>query len=151
MLKTKYQTFFIETIKDKLKVLEDRKTGSKSKYIISNKFKKEINIFQIDHKVNIPNLVLCDWGFSVLSDKKFYFIELKGSNVSHALTQILSSLNHFKSAFKKNDTINARIVCSRSPNPKTYKAKELKLKRRLMEYNKGNLIIKSGNQMHEEI
>lgn len=76
----------------------------------------------------------CDYIVSVPTQKRIYFIELKGKSINHACEQILASIDHL-SVIKNLYKVYTRIVCSSVP--KISSPKELILKKQY------NLEIKS--------
>lgn len=54
----------------------------------------------------------CDYLMEIETIKKIIFIELKGGDLVHALRQLYSTINYFKTEFS-NYQIDARIIGSR--------------------------------------
>jgi hypothetical protein len=59
----------------------------------------------------------CDFALSVREAGKIYFIELKGTDISHAAEQIQSTIATFSAKLKKS-IVFGRIVCSRVSHPR---------------------------------
>lgn len=62
----------------------------------------------------------CDFGFIRLSNSDFYFVELKGSNIEKALSQIISTIDYFNNLINipKNKRLGF-IVSSKVPSAGT--------------------------------
>ena len=124
--------------------------GSKTFYSLQNPAKKIVGKYIVDDCLlaNLQNDEKCDYLFTVKNDDKVdgYFIELKGSNVSKAIGQIINSIGRLKSNI--NGNLFGRIVCSKFPKaPDTISSHPY---RRLQKIVRGNLKIKS-QQLTESI
>jgi len=106
----------------KIKVEENKK-----KAILNNPQNYTINEVKVDGCL-ITNGNKCDYLWEIDLKQIVYYIELKGKNISHALTQILDTINYCKqnhNNFKKF----AIVVLSRHPQTDSTiqrKKKELK-------------------------
>lgn len=59
----------------------------------------------------------CDFGFIRHSNDEFYFVELKGKEIKKALSQIISTIEHFENHFIRipKDKRHGFIVSSKNP------------------------------------
>jgi len=123
------------------------------KYIIVNKSKKEVVKYKIDGGlINDEEEIKCDYGFYT-EDDVLFLVELKGGNYSHAINQIINTIQLLiKNPKIKISKINARIVASRVSKPEMRSSSEKKLKIILDGYhpNKDNLK-KQSIQMTETL
>lgn len=124
-------------------------TENKRSYRATNGRAKKIAQYQIDSG-QVGN-ERCDFAVyvfdsqnTVRDDDRLILIELKGSNVTKAISQITQALNDYViSQNLKPKQIDARIVVSRSPNPRFYRTDAIRLKNVLKRYGKGSLEIES--------
>jgi hypothetical protein len=119
--------------------------GSKTNYLINNSSKKSINKYIVDDCVlsALREEEKCDYLFLVENSNKSkdgYFVELKGAEVSKAISQILNSIKHLGKNI--NGSMFGRIVCSKFHKaPNTFSSNNyIKLRKFLGE----NLVIKSS-------
>lgn len=85
-------------------------------YRAANSGDKLLACYKVDGGLIIEG-IRCDFALTVNDERKVYFIELKGDDISHAADQILSTIAKLKSKLDRA-TLLARIVCShvRRPN-----------------------------------
>ena len=101
--------------KDRIIVLKDKNSGN-SKYIANNDNCKMISEFIVDGCIIKDDREKCDFMLLDYDGKKVYFIELKGSDLSKAYSQLVETIRFFKNYEKfqinilKNYKILARIV-----------------------------------------
>lgn len=109
-----------------------REPGENRTYKLHNKSEKEIVVYKIDGGlINDENVLKCDNGIYTENDWMF-LIELKGTDLSHALDQINSTIDILlKRPNKKVKKLNARIVLSKVSVPRISASKENKLKQLL--------------------
>jgi hypothetical protein len=76
---------------------------SSSKIALENGKRFEIQAEESFTKINIDACLInsqiiekCDFGFIKHSNNDFYFVELKGSKIDKALSQILATINYFE-------------------------------------------------------
>ena len=104
--------------------------------------------FKIDDcLINSKKIEKCDFGFYRKLNEDFYFVELKGKQISKALDQIISTINYFENNLIKIPKNNrfGFIICSKVPKAgtdvknliqkfkKSY-GKDLKIKSNVIEY-----------------
>lgn len=126
-----------ETKNKKLETIKDKKGGS-SFFKIVNKKEKEYKIVDIENCVykDIQGKK-CDYGMIV--DDKFYFIELKGSDVKKAINQILITYNDLNICIK-NYKIKSRIIPTKNKIPNL---KQLTEYLNLKKISEGDLLIQT--------
>ncbi len=73
----------------------------------------------------------CDYLLLNCSELIAYFIELKGSDLIHAVRQINTTLNHLLSDLEDFTKINARIVLTKVNTPDLKSSDLIKLERRI--------------------
>jgi hypothetical protein len=85
----------------------------------------------------------CDWLIIICERKIFIFVELKGSDVEKACSQILSTIHYFEQSIRNLEgVVYARIVAQRVPNiPGT---NEKKLSKELKKLNKDKILRSDG-------
>lgn len=117
-----------------------REPGENRTYKLHNKFGKEIVVYKVDGGlINDENVLKCDNGIYTENDWLF-LIELKGTDLNHALDQINNTIDILlKRPNKKVKKLNARIVLSKVSIPRISASKENKLKQLLHKsYGGGN-------------
>lgn len=92
-------------------------TENKVRCFFENELKIEINEIHVDNGlINNQSVEKCDYIVYWESDNSFvYYVELKGSDVSKAYSQILSTIELTKDKFNDFDDKNCVIVCSSYP------------------------------------
>lgn len=98
----------------------------KSEYRVKNPSRKYIVKLLVDNCLIKREGNKCDYLYIDCNDKTVYLVELKGGDLSHAITQIegtISLLNGFLVNFK----IVARIVLTKSSSPRVTDQKKEKL------------------------
>lgn len=148
-LNEKYNDNSLIKIKDNRKavVLKDKKGGNVC-YRGDNNERNELIVYKIEEGIlkNEPGLK-CDFGLYTVSSNTIRFIELKGSDLKHAIKQIINSI---KNVVDKNsievDRIHGRVVLSkvRTPDMNSTYEKELKrmLKKRNGDFRRENSVLK---------
>jgi hypothetical protein len=72
------------------------------------------------------------------------FIELKGKDIAHAIKQINETIDDWVLAFNiRPAKMDARVVVSKIPKPRILSSDEVRLKDKLYEYGKGDVLIAS--------
>lgn len=106
--------------------------GESQTYRFYNKSGKEFVVYKIDRGlINNEEVSKCDNSIYT-EDNWLYLIELKGTDLNHALDQINSTIEILIKRPKiKVKKLNARIVLSRVSIPKITASKENKLKQLL--------------------
>lgn len=109
-----------------------REPKEKRVYRLRNSSEKEIVVYKIDGGIICNNEILkCDNGIYT-EDDWLFLIELKGSDLEHALDQINSTINLLlKQPNIKVRKLNVRIVLSKVCVPRIAVSKENKLKQLL--------------------
>lgn len=92
-------------------------TENKVRCIFENKLKIDINEIHVDNGlISSQTVEKCDYIVYWESDNSFvYYIELKGSDVSKAYSQILSTIKLTENKFEDFNDKNCVIVCSSYP------------------------------------
>lgn len=117
-----------------------REPGENRTYKLHNKSGKEFVVYRIDGGlINDENVLKCDNGIYTENDWLF-LIELKGTDLNHALDQINNTIDILlKRPNEKVKKLNARIVLSKVSIPRISASKENKLKQLLHKsYGGGN-------------
>ena len=109
-----------------------REPKEKRTYRLHNESEKDIVVYKIDGGIiDNDEVQKCDYGIYT-EDNWLFLIELKGSDLNHALDQINSTIDVlFKKPSVKVKKLNARIVLSKVRVPDVTASKENKLKQRL--------------------
>lgn len=102
----------------------------KSEYRVKNPDRKYIVKLLVDNCLIKGEENKCDYLYIDCNDKTIYLVELKGGDLSHAITQIESTIN-LLNGFLINFKIVARIVLTRSSSPRVTDQKKEKLIRGL--------------------
>lgn len=132
------------------RIIALRDRCSPRKFIGYNNENKEFYTYRVDDCIISGEHLKCDFLLINEDEQITYFVELKGSDVKHAVMQIENTLKQLIGCINGYKMYNARIVCSKNPpavynNPKVKSFKDMLRK----EYN-GNLVIKSG-QLEENL
>lgn len=97
---------------------------TKSKVASENGKRFEIDSKEDFTRIKIDNGLIssqqiekCDYGFIRHSNDEFYFVELKGKEIKKALSQIISTIEHFNNQFIRvpKDKRYGFIVSSKNP------------------------------------
>ena len=84
---------------------------------------------QIDN-CKIKNGLKCDYMVTICDDKKIFFIELKGSDLSHAIKQIETTINNNKiKIYTNNYKLFARVILNKVRTPDLRGTKIVKFKK----------------------
>ncbi len=104
---------------------------NKRKYVLNNKHKQQICKLKVDKGIiQDEDVNKCDYAFLICDSNSLILVELKGSDLLHAVEQIISTINIFGTNIRHN-TVSARIVLSKvnvpnlQNNPKYLKLKKL--------------------------
>lgn len=106
-------------------IIVSKDRGTKREHRAINAGKSRVSQYKIDGDVVRDQTPRCD--FLVMNDdkKNAYLIELKGSDIEHAIEQLEATASRFKSELQ-DYKIKYRIVCSRARtqalNSNTYKS-----------------------------
>ena len=136
-----------------LKSFDNRRNISvsenKKKYLLHNSDEKLIAVFHVDGGMIQGNDVLrCDNLILDVTDMKAIFVELKGTDLSHALVQINTTIDMLKSdvadcsKYARIVTSNRTNVPNTKANPnyiKLYKKADVKITANLLEENLNSL------------
>ena len=124
----------------------------RSKYIMLNPAQKILLHLSVDdcllHQADGEQ---CDRLIAVCEDKKLFFIELKGSNVKKAASQLLNTVDHafFRPYLEDAEASFARIIPTRTQPPDLKSSAYRKLEQRMARL-KGN-VRQQAQQMTETI
>ena len=127
------------------------------RYTANNILKKTVAQYHIDTSSTPPKK--CDYALYIFDnenplndDNRVIFVELKGSDILQAIKQISQSINDFVVLPNiKCRALDARIVASRSPNPRYYETAHIKLNMRLRSFGGSNLKIGTNGNFEENI
>lgn len=118
---------------DDRKIITVKDKGNKQTYIGKNDSSKNFCKIRIDDCL-IKDGTKCDFLLISKDIKKAFFIELKGSDLLHALKQIESTINYFKNKLN-NYSLNARIVLNKQRTPDLKSTQLIKFEKMLKKYN----------------
>jgi len=131
---------------DRKKTLKDKK-GRNSKYLIENCKLEEFHQIDIEECVYKNNSQDTKCDFAIKTSHSVFFIELKGSNVTKGVNQLLETIKETKHCFQ-NLQLNARLIVSKFSKPDLVRQrKEYVELAKLVKYKEGknkNLIIKQN-------
>ena len=128
--------------KRKIVTLEERKGR---KYIATNVSNSTLTLYTIDGCV-VKTGNRCD--FLLVKEKTdSYFIELKGSDLGHAVEQIDTTINQLADELLGN--VHGRIVLSRAKTPDLKSSSLIKLELKLKRL--GGSLKKQVNQLEENV
>ena len=101
---------------------------NRSKLVIENTKRKNVRRIEVDGCV-LKEGLRCDY-LMITENNTEYFIELKGGDVQHALSQLKTTINHI-SEDPKHGLKHCFIICTRHPalTPKIQRMK-MELKRK---------------------
>ncbi len=130
----------LETVSHSKILLEDRKSGSRSKLYVENPKKKSVDKIRVDDCLKFPGKQ-CDYAI-FLPDLEIY-IELKGVRVKDAIDQLRNTILNISRDHRKMAK-RAIVVCSCvTPKARTIKQTEqMKFKKD----HSAKLEVGSGNQ-----
>ena len=111
-----------------------------------NKKKYTVIRYQIDGGKMPNEKTRCDNALELTKHSRIYFIELKGSDVKKAATQITQTIANYKTSLN-GFIVFGRIVCSRAPRPAIRSSQFTALKRTISQLG-GDL--KIGTRKFEE-
>jgi hypothetical protein len=120
---------------------------NKRKYIAHNQSENVVCLIRVDNCL-IKDGIKCDFLLLNISKAKSYFIELKGSDLIHALEQINRTIDVLV-PFIKEYSVNVRIVLTKVFAPDLRSNQYKQLERKLKKLN-GN-IQKKEKVLNEEI
>lgn len=130
-------------------------TEKKKRYNLVNDKNNQVALFHMDGGIirDEPSVQRCDFLYVVYDQDcpTAIFVELKGSDISHAVRQLKASIDRYGEILKRR--VCARIICSSVP--RLYNDPIVKnLKRELTrQYQGGNLIIfeKSRDERYSDV
>ncbi len=123
------------------------KNGGKSRYLVCNRRNNELDCYKIDNCVR-NQIEKCDFLLIDMTFNQAFLIELKGSNISKAISQINSSLDLILPSIR-NYAIHGRIVLTKVHAPSIRSSEYIRLKKRLKTL--GGTIDQGSNNYYEEI
>ncbi|MDD4272774.1 MAG: hypothetical protein PHG14_03495 [Desulfobacter postgatei] len=109
-----------------------------------NRNKHTVIRYQIDSDKMPNEKTRCDNAFEITD--RIYFIELKGSDIKKAATQITQTIENFKTLLN-GMKVFGRIVCSKAPRPAIRSSQFVSLQRTISKFG-GDL--KTATQKLEE-
>jgi len=115
--------------------------GSKTKYSYDNKANNYLSKYRVDGGLIADNGYKCDYLLLNCNKVKAFFIEIKGSDLIHAIEQIDRSIDMLKKTISEF-SIFARIVLTRVNTTDLKNTKYLKLEKKVKAL-KGDLIQRS--------
>lgn len=126
-------------------VSQDSGTSRKHRAVNSSGYR--VSQYKIDGGVVRDTSIRCD--FLVMNDDKqdAYLIELKGSDIEHALDQLEATARRLQHELRAYQ-IKYRIVCSRA---KVHAIRSNNYKRFVQKHNKANEFICKEKEIKEEI
>lgn len=124
---------------------------NKSKYIGSNEGEKKFCEYKIDGCVLQEATSKCDFLLVDCEEKKAYWVELKGSDLSKAIDQVDSTLDHLAADLQRcGYRQNARIVLTKtSPVPCALNNKEVKLRKKIQRL--GGTLVRQNSPFRENL
>ncbi len=102
-----------ETTKDKIILLDDKKSKAKSKIYFLNPRQKHIRKVTVDDCVLKEGVQKCDYLIITKDSEIEHFVELKGHNIKHAISQLETTINKIFCNVKQSKF--RFILTSRSP------------------------------------
>jgi hypothetical protein len=115
--------------------------GSKPKYIYDNRSSDYLTKYRVDGGLIDNSGAKCDYLLLNCNKSQSFFIELKGSDIIHAIEQIDRSIDLLKDKLA-GLSVFARIVVTRVNTPVLKDTRYLRLKKKVESLN-GNLSYKS--------
>jgi len=113
------------------KIIVSRDHGNQQTHTANNIDNDEVYQYRIDGEV-ITEGLRCDFLVWNETKRHIYFIELKGSDVAHALDQIDATEDNLRKRFSSEinscSEISYRIILNRTKNIKLYSNKEKRFK-----------------------
>ena len=125
------------------------------KFSFNNSVRKGICRVKVDNcLIENKNIPKCDYLFKVCEaeekNSKYYFVELKGVNVDHAVTQIIKTFEMVRSKLKQSPPENYKGYVISSAVPSATEQKFRKLQDKCLKEHKLS-ITKRSNQWVEKI
>jgi hypothetical protein len=111
--------------------------GSKTKYVYDNQSNDCLSKYRVDGGLITDDSAKCDYLLLNCDKLKSFFIEIKGSDLIHAVEQIDRSIDMLKHDIA-DFSVFARIVLTRVNTPDLKNTKYLKLEKKVKEL-RGNL------------
>lgn len=128
-------------------IIVSRDTGTRREHRALNKDACRVTQYKIDGGIVCDTSIRCD--FLVMNDDRrdAYLIELKGSDIEHALDQLEATAHRFQNELR-GYCIKYRLVCSRVKTQATY---GIKYKKFCKKHNSDKEFICRTNQIEELI
>lgn len=115
---------------------------NKRKYYGKNTERQRVVVYRVDGGViKSEDVRKCDFAIYASASRSVYLVELKGSNFSDAVEQIVSTIEELLAPGLDLKAVYARIVLSKVANPNIRSSNKLTLDRLLRKWN-GNLLYK---------
>lgn len=128
-------------------IVVSRDSGTSREHRANNSASCKVSQYKIDGDVICDSSIRCD--FLVMNDDKrdAYLIELKGSNIEHALDQLEATASRLQNELREYH-VKYRVVCSRV---KTHALKSNTFKRFCKKHKGANEFICKENRIEESI
>lgn len=138
---------YLSSCEERQPIIVSRDVGTKREHRAINKNICRVSKYKIDGDVIRDTSIRCD--YLVMNDdfKEAYLIELKGSDIEHALEQLEATANRLQNELRAY-YVKYRIVCSRA---RTQAIRSNKYKRFQQKHNRPNEFICRENQIEESI
>jgi hypothetical protein len=132
---------------ERQRIIVSRDSGTRREHRAFNNDPCHVTKYKIDGDIVRDTSIRCD--FLVMNDDRrdAYLIELKGSDIEHALDQLEATAHRFQNELR-GYCIKYRLVCSRV---KTQAIRSIKYKKFCKKHNSANEFICQENQIKEPI
>ena len=128
-------------------IIVSRDTGARREHRAFNNDACRVTQYKIDGDIVCDTSIRCD--FLTMNDDRrdAYLIELKGSDIEHAIDQLEETARRFQNELR-GYCIRYRLVCSRV---KTQATRSIKYKKFCKKHNSANEFICQENKIEESI
>lgn len=133
--------------KERQRIIVSRDTGTTREHRAVNENACYVTQYKIDGDIIRDASIRCDFLLMNEDRRDAYLIELKGSDIEHALEQLEATARHFQNELQ-GYCIKYRLVCSRV---KTQAIHSIKYKKFLKKHKNANEFICRENQIKEII
>lgn len=120
---------YLSSCEERQPIIVSRDVGTKREHRAINKNICRVTQYKVDGDVTRDTSIRCD--YLVMNDdlKEAYLIELKGSDIEHALEQLEATAKRFQNELREY-FVKYRIVCSRARTQAIYGSKCKKFKQK---------------------
>lgn len=138
---------YLSSCEERQPIIVSKDTGTNRQHRAINKNTCRVSKYKIDGDVISDASRRCD--YIVMNDdcKEAYLIELKGSDIEHALDQLEATAKRFQNELREY-YVKYRIVCSRAKTQAIYGSKYKKFKQK---YSRSGEFICRENLIEEQI